>query len=153
MGIDIVEPVPSLFTFNMPDEPIQDLMGIVVEDAGVRIQGQKSKPMDPFCLHWGMSGPAVLKASSIGARWMHENQYQFKISVHWTQSMPDESLRLAIKAISDEHNSKLVKNYRPAGLPIRLWHYLLDKIDIPTAFRWKDIDQKWTNKLIGVLNK
>ena len=152
IGISIVNPVPSLFTFNMPDEPIQDLMGIVVEDAGVRVHGTKIKTDGPLLFtHWGMSGPAVLKASSIGARWMQEKAYQFHISVHWIQSLTDENLRQELNTIQREHGSKLVKNYRPAALPIRLWHYLLEKIEVPDSFRWRDIDKKWTHKLIGIL--
>ena len=152
LGLQIVHPVPSLFTFNMPDEDIKSLMGIVVEDAMVRVQGSKIRTDGPLLFtHWGMSGPAVLKASSIGARWMHENDYQFNISVNWVHSKNDQLLRNSFVDIQREHHSKLVKNYRPEGIPIRLWEYLLKKIDLPDSFRWKDIDQKWTEKLMGIV--
>jgi len=41
LGHTIEEPVPSLFTFNMPQHPITKLMGVSVENAGVKIIGTK----------------------------------------------------------------------------------------------------------------
>jgi hypothetical protein len=84
MGHSIAEPVPSLFTFNIPGNPIRKLMGLVVEEATVRIQGTKLNYTGPVLMtHWGMSGPAVLKLSAWGARLLAEKDYQFNIQVNW----------------------------------------------------------------------
>ncbi len=62
LGHAIAEPVPSLFTFNMPDENVTELMGVVVEKTLTRIQGTKLKSDGPLLItHWGMSGPFYLK--------------------------------------------------------------------------------------------
>lgn len=62
----IEDPVPSLFTFNMPNEAVTKLMGIVVENAQVSLAGTKLKSEGPLLLtHWGMSGPAILKLSAL----------------------------------------------------------------------------------------
>ncbi len=67
-GHSFEKPVPSLFTFNMPGNPITELMGISVE-AKVKIQGLKLEERGPVLItHWGLSGPAVLKLSARGAR-------------------------------------------------------------------------------------
>jgi len=77
MGHKIENPVPSLFTFNMPSEPITELMGIVVEKTFVSIQGTKLKSDGPLLItHWGMSGPAILKLSAFGARLLSERDYR-----------------------------------------------------------------------------
>ena len=84
LGHTIEDPVPSLFTFNMPNESVRDLMGIVVENAQVNIQGSKLKSSGPLLItHWGMSGPAILVLSSFGARILSEMNYQFKTQVNW----------------------------------------------------------------------
>ena len=80
----IESPVPSLFTFNIPNEKITQLMGLSVPSASVTIEGTKLRNTDPLLItHWGFSGPAVLKLSSIGARILACKNYNFKISVSW----------------------------------------------------------------------
>ena len=75
-GHTIIPPVPSLFTYNMPQEPIKALMGVVVENARVRIEGQKLLGIGPLLVtHWGMSGPAILQLSAWGARILAEKNY------------------------------------------------------------------------------
>ncbi|MDG2209350.1 MAG: aminoacetone oxidase family FAD-binding enzyme, partial [Flavobacteriales bacterium] len=77
-------PVPSLFTFNIPKEPVTSLMGLVVKDAIVRIQGTKLAHQGPVLItHWGMSGPAVLKLSAWGARELQKQGYAFNIQINW----------------------------------------------------------------------
>ena len=63
-GHTISDPVPSLFTFNMPGNPITSLMGVAVE-ASVKINGSKlSEKGSVLITHWGLSGPAILKLSA-----------------------------------------------------------------------------------------
>lgn len=88
LGHSIKEPIPSLFTFNMPKEPIKDLMGLVVDKTIVSIQGGKLKSDGPLLItHWGMSGPAILKLSAFGARQLYEWNYDFKVQVNWTNEI------------------------------------------------------------------
>ena len=84
LGHEIVTPIPSLFTFNMPNEPITKLMGVVAPNAQVSIQGRKLKSSGPLLItHWGMSGPAILKLSAFGARILHDHNYNFNLQVNW----------------------------------------------------------------------
>jgi predicted Rossmann fold flavoprotein len=77
--LKMVSPVPSLFTFNMPNEPIKELMGIVQENALVKIIGEKWTSNGPLLItHWGMSGPAVLKSSAFGARILEGKNHKFR---------------------------------------------------------------------------
>ncbi len=84
LGHTIESPVPSLFTFNMPDEPVKILMGVSVDNCSVRIPGTKLKTEGPLLItHWGMSGPAILKLSAWGARVLKDLNYRFTIQINW----------------------------------------------------------------------
>jgi len=148
----IENPVPSLFTFNMPAEPITKLMGVVVENTLVSIQGTKLRSAGPLLVtHWGMSGPAILKLSAFGARILSDKGYNFKIQVNWVNETNNEVVLDLIKSIIQEHSKKLVSNFRPYLLPERLWLFLLEKSNIPLERRWGELGKKSLNKLVNLL--
>ena len=148
----IEDPVPSLFTFNMPAESITSLMGIVVKEALVNIQGTKLKAGGPLLItHWGMSGPAVLKLSAFGARILSEMGYQCKAQVNWVKDQNEERVRQLLLSIVEEHSQKILANYRPYLLPERLWHYLLEKCELPQRKRWEELGKKGLNRLVNIL--
>lgn len=148
----IEKPVPSLFTFNMPGEAITRLMGITVENTLLSIQGTKLKSNGPLLVtHWGMSGPAVLKLSSFGARLLNEKNYNFNIKVNWVNEQNADIVREQLVLIVNKHAKKLLSNYRPYALPDRLWSYLLEKIALPVSKKWNELGNKGMNKLVSVL--
>lgn len=148
----IENPVPSLFTFNMPNEKITQLMGIVVENSIVSIQGTKLKSSGPLLItHWGMSGPAILILSSFGARILNEMNYDFKIQVNWVNQQNFEVVYEYLKKIEIEHQNKLLSNFRPYFLQDRLWLYLLEKCDLSSTKKWGEIGKKGLNKLVNIL--
>jgi len=152
LGHKIEHPVPSLFTFNMPMEQITKLMGIVVENALVTIEGTKLNSDGPLLItHWGMSGPAILKLSAFGARILAEKQYTFKTHVNWTGVKDTEEVRSEIKHIIEIHSQKKLSNHKPFGLQTRLWEFLLHKIELPTDKKWSELGKKGINKLIELL--
>jgi predicted Rossmann fold flavoprotein len=152
IGHQIVPPVPSLFTFNMPQDPIRELMGIVVEKAVVRIEGQKLIGRGPLLItHWGMSGPAILQLSAWGARILAEKQYLCSILVNWLEDEKEEGVRAQIKQIVAAHGSKMISNHNPFPMPNRLWLFLLAKNEIDPASRWHDLAGKNLNKLVNTL--
>lgn len=133
----IEPPVPSLFTFNMPQEAITQLMGVVVDPVLVIIQGTKIKAEGPLLVtHWGMSGPAILKVSAFGARLVHEMGYDFKVQVNWTHEQNNNVVMEVLERIISEHPNKLLANIKPYGLSERLWLFLLDKGDLPPRKKW-----------------
>lgn len=153
LGHKIEAPVPSLFTFNMPDEPITRLMGVVVENTLVNIQGTKLRSSGPLLItHWGMSGPAIINLSSFAARILSERDYNFKVQVNWVNELNNETVADQLKSIIAEHFNKALPNFRPYSLPARLWDYLLKKCDIPTDKTWGELGKKWLNKLMNVLS-
>jgi predicted Rossmann fold flavoprotein len=152
LGLEIIEPVPSLFTFNMPKNPVCSLMGNVVEKAVVKVEGTKLVGEGPLLItHWGMSGPAILKLSAWGARILNEKNYEFAILVNWLHEMKEDALRKEIQQVMLEHGGKMVSNFNPFVITNRLWYFLLEKADIHKEIRWKDIGKKNINKLVNTL--
>lgn len=148
----IEDPVPSLFTFRMPDEAVTELMGIVVENALVSIQGSKLKASGSLLVtHWGMSGPAILKLSSFGARLLSEKDYLFKVQISWSNVRNNDVVISGLKSIVADHPKKMLANVRPYFLPERLWNYLLVKSDLTPEKKWGELGKTALNKLVNIL--
>lgn len=152
LGHKIEEPVPSLFTFNMPDEAVRELMGVVVEPAMANIQGTKLKADGPLLItHWGMSGPAILKLSAQGARILSEQDYHFNVQINWTATRNDDTVREDLQSIVRSHPKKNAANLAPYDLPKRLWRFLLTKAQLPEDKVWGEIGKNGINKLVSLL--
>jgi len=152
LGHKIENPVPSLFTFKMQKQPITQLMGVVVENVLVGIQGSKFKADGALLItHWGMSGPATLKLSSYGARHLNELNYKFKIQVNWANEANNDNVFAELESIAKKHPNKLITNNRPYEIPTRLWLYLLEKCELPATKNWGDVGKKGMNKLTNIL--
>lgn len=151
-GLEIIEPLPSLFTFNMPKNPICELMGTVVPNATVKIEGTKLGGQGPLLItHWGMSGPAILLLSAWGARLLAEKNYHFHVLVNWLDQKKEEPLRQELLDTSVQHSAKKLSNWNPTPLTNRLWLHLLERAEISTELRWAEIGKKGINKLINTL--
>lgn len=148
-GHNIIPPVPSLFTFNMPQNPITELMGISVPEAVVRITGTKFSEKGPVLItHWGMSGPAVLRLSAWAARELESIHYRFSVVVNWAPEFHENSLREKMQLWRFERASQKIANRNPLQLPQRLWEYLLQRSGIDPDTRWADLPAKEQNLLI-----
>lgn len=154
LGHTIQPPVPSLFTFNMPKNPITTLMGISVPDAVVKIPGTKVMEEGPLLItHWGMSGPAILRTSAWAARELHDRNYTFQIQVNWLSSTTEPEVKDHINELRRNSGKQLIYNKNPFNLPKRLWEYQLGHIGIADTLRWGDLPGALQNKLVEVLIK
>ena len=152
LGHRIEPPVPSLFTFNVPNPSLRALMGTVVEPAAVGIPGTKFKQSGALLVtHWGLSGPAILKLSSHAARFVHESGYRFPLLVNWTNETNAETVTAALQDLCGQHPLKQLGGMRPFGLPARLWHHLLSKAGFPQERKWGEIGRKGVCKLAEAL--
>ncbi|OEK04705.1 BaiN/RdsA family NAD(P)/FAD-dependent oxidoreductase [Roseivirga misakiensis] len=152
LGHTIQDPVPSLFTFNMPKEKIKALMGLSVPNATVRVQKTKLMQSGPLLItHWGMSGPAILKTSAWGARLLSDLGYQFAIHVNWLGNLTEADFRAKIDDHMQQYGKRLIRNKNPFLLPQRLWDYLIEKVAIDSDKPWLEIGKKGVNKLLNVL--
>ena len=152
-GHEIEEPVPSLFTFRIDDEKLHALMGTVVTHAAAMIPGTKLRAEGPLLItHWGMSGPAILKLSSYGARLLAEQQYKAKLAVNWT-CLRDTEVMEALGELMVRCAQKQLTSVAPCGLPTRLWAYLAEKcLGERANGRWGSLNKKELNRLANMLS-
>ena len=149
-GHTIDELIPSLFTLNLPQSHIKQLMGLSVKSGTVKVIGTKHQYTGPVLItHWGLSGPAVLKLSAFAAYDFHKLNYQAGISVNWTGTLNEEELK---EELSLNLGSKgLVVNTPLYDIPKRLWEYLILRADINLSKPWIELGKKQLNKLAQVL--
>jgi predicted Rossmann fold flavoprotein len=152
LGHSIEEPVPSLFTFNMPGDPIVGLMGVSAPAAQVKVVGTKLVEKGPVLItHWGLSGPAVLRLSAWGARELAAREYQFSIVVNWLPEFSEQEVRDRLQELRYEWAPKMVGSGPPFGLPRRLWDHWLGISGVHKDIRWADLPIREQNRLAGLL--
>lgn len=152
LGHNIETPIPSLFTFNIPKNPIKELMGLSAPNALVKIQGTKLGSQGPLLItHWGLSGPAVLKLSAFGARILYDLNYQYKIQVNWVGNKNAEDVKLQLEEELISFPKKQIGNVKVFGFANRLWHFLVSKSGLSIDKIGQEIGKKQINKMIEVL--
>jgi len=133
----------------MPSEKVKDLMGIVAQNTSVTIQGIKQKQSGPLLItHWGMSGPAILKASAWNARELKSNGYNFNININWANLSEQEYISIISE---NKKSNRIVSNKNPFDLPNRLWVFLLEKVNISINSTWNSLSKKESNRLLNTL--
>jgi predicted Rossmann fold flavoprotein len=147
----IVEPIPSLFTFNDPARTFTPLMGVAVTDAEVKIAGTKFLQQGPVLItHWGLSGPAVIKLSAWAAVELHQLNYTFTALVNWT-GQSETVVRETLMLLKNQHSKKNITGNPLFNLPKRLWEFLTQRAEIAPEKIWADAAHKEINKLIELL--
>ncbi len=148
-GHSISAPIPSLFTFNMPQNSITSLMGVTVENIMVKIAGTKLLEQGALLItHWGFSGPAILKLSAWGARELAAADYNFTVIVNWVPAFNEQTLKGKFQQVRFDVAAQKISNRNPFNLPQRLWQYLLQQSSVNEDMRWADLPAKEQNKLI-----
>jgi len=155
LGHEIIEPVPSLFTFNIQDDRIKDLPGIATE-AEVKINSKKVslESKGPLLItHWGMSGPGILKLSAWGARDLERLDYQFEILVNWLPGYNSEAILSGLKDLKNKLAKQQVVKNAQFDLPKRLWKNLVIASRIPEGTTWADLNKDQLKKLSNQLTE
>lgn len=151
LGHTIEAPVPSLFTFNIKDSRIKDLMGLSAQTS-VKVKDSKLKASGPLLItHWGMSGPGILRLSAWGARELAAKNYQFTLQVNWLHETDFEEALDTLKDLKDENAKKLVVKFCPFEFPKRLWESLVAASGISTETKWADLSKKQLTDLANQL--
>lgn len=148
LQLGIVPPVPSLFTFTVPDPVLRSLMGLVVE-ASIGLAGTSFKASGPLLVtDWGLSGPATLKLSSYAARHLADTGYKGTVCINWLDKSQTQ-VRELLQETASENPQKLVSTTHL--LPSRLWSHLLGKAALRPDIRWAELGSKGLNRLIATL--
>jgi predicted Rossmann fold flavoprotein len=151
MNHTIIPPVPSLFTFNIKDNRIKDLMGVSAF-ANVKVKGTKLEAYGPLLItHWGMSGPGILRLSAWGAIILAEKKYQFVIEINWLNDVTFDQAMETLKELKQEHAKKVVSKKSPFDFPNRLWESLVLASAIDSATKWADLTKMQLTNLANQL--
>jgi predicted Rossmann fold flavoprotein len=149
LNINIISPVPSLFTFNIKDERLTDLMGLSVPNAMCKIKNtNKNITSGPLLItHWGLSGPAILKLSAWAAQELNRVNYKFTLIVNWLNISDLEKVK---KHLHEQINAQPKKNVvlnAEFGVPIRLWKSLCKAAQIGEFQKWAETGKKHIQRL------
>ena len=148
LQLELEEPVPSLFGLSLPDHPLTQMTGTVVEDAVAGLVKTKIKTRGPLLItHRGLSGPAILKLSSHGARLLAEQAYQADIVINWLGETSEQEALDYLTETAQAYPQKQVQNIYPEVLNARLWHYLLTAAGVRPETRWAELGRKGYNRL------
>lgn len=161
LGHGIVDPVPSLFTFNISDKRLDNLQGLSTK-AFVEIPkkthyeskiGQQiktkiaKKPLltseGPVLItHWGLSGPAILKLSAWGARLLNDYKYNFNVTINWVPEYSTNSFQHYLLEVKKVEAKKTIYGNNPMEIPSRLWKSLVGASGIDSKMRWADVNKE-----------
>lgn len=155
LDISVIDPVPSLFTFNIKDERLSDLPGIAIKDAEIKIPGSKLSERGPVLItHWGLSGPGILRLSAWGAIDLHEKQYQFDILINWLPKYSIDSLKKTIDTIRHTKGSTLPSGKSPfEEFPLRFWKKIIASAGIPEHTKWADLNKSQITSLLKAISE
>ena len=148
LGLELVPPVPSLFTFTVKDPSLNALMGLVVE-ASLSLAGTPFKAGGPLLItDWGLSGPATLKLSAHAARFLADNGYQATVLVNWLNRSEEQARATLLQTAAENPQKQLSSTHL---LQARLWSHLLSRAGLRPDLRWAELGTKGLNKLVAVL--
>ena len=153
LNLKIAPPLPSLFTFNIPNHPITGLMGVSVKDITVKINGSKyAQTGDLLITHWGLSGPAVLKLSAYAAELLSEKKYTFEVQVNWIGISNVQEITELMDNQRYTDGRKKIMQTKLFEMPNRLWTFLVEQSKINEDTNWADLKSEQKNKLIQNLH-
>lgn len=147
LGHSIVKPVPSLFTFNIKDERLKDLMGISFEWAEISIPELKMEAEGPMLItHWGLSGPGILRLSAWGALELAKLNYEFEIRINFIQRDTEDCIEY-LNELKLEHPKKSVYKFNPFSFPKRFWQRILEVSKIPEDLIFSHLNKVQIQKI------
>ena len=154
LGLKIVPPVPSLFTFNIKDERLSHLMGISFPKASLKITSSKFESDGPLLItHWGLSGPAILKLSAWAARELASLKYQFEIIINFLGDTKPEEFKKELLEIKSHQPKKKVKNFSHPNIATRFWDRICQFCEISANQPFGELNKKQLNKLTEELTQ
>ncbi|WP_456442111.1 aminoacetone oxidase family FAD-binding enzyme, partial [Psychroserpens sp.] len=149
----ISQPVPSLFTFDIKDERIKDIPGVVALDVEVTVVGSNLFSEGPLLItHVGMSAPAILKLSAFGAIELAKRDYKFEIEINFIKQDFEDCLE-ELKAFKQDFAKKTVFKSAQFELPKRLWQKLVLASEMNNVTRWADLNKSQLEQLAAQLTK
>jgi len=148
LGHQIIAPIPSLFTFNIKNEILKDLMGTSFQYVDIEIPKLNLEESGSLLItHWGLSGPAILKLSAWGARELAALKYQFEIIVNFIGTASEDALEI-FKNFKENEPKKSIGQAKIFDITNRFWQRILFVSGIDTTKQLANINNKEMQKII-----
>jgi predicted Rossmann fold flavoprotein len=149
----VMQPVPSLFTFNIKDKRIKDIPGVVAQNVEIQVVGTSLFSEGPLLItHVGMSAPSILKLSAFGALELAALEYKFTIEINFIKMALEDCLDV-LKGLKLDLAKKSVLKAPQFDLPKRLWQQLVLASEITEETRWADLNKNQLEALAAQLTK
>ena len=173
LGVDIVDPIPSLFTFTISHALLDDAAGTAFETVGLSLkifgkdyleeyksETKESKKYQfafkgPLLItHWGLSGPAVLKLSAFAARHLFKTGYRAELTCNFMNDKTPEVVLEELKKEQEKSPKLKVNKYSPfSGITRKFWGKLLSESGISEEHSWNEISLKSLRKISELLTR
>ena len=152
LGHSATSPVPSLFTFNLPDSPLSSLSGVSLDRVKVTLPAFKKSEIGPLLItHWGFSGPAILKLSSLSARELYAVNYHTPCYIDWVPNESRESIDNYFNTLRKDTPQKKLSVTNVFSIPRKLWITFLNISNIPISMTWNQLSKKQSIQLTLML--
>jgi predicted Rossmann fold flavoprotein len=155
LGHSVVAPVPSLFTFKIPDPRLTGLSGLSFGKVKLRLttaNGATLHEAGPMLVtHWGLSGPAVLKLSAWGARELNEAGYKATLTINLCPELQAESLYHELLAYKNQHPRKHVFSGVELDISRRFWQRLIELQGIGQSTTWSELSHAAIRTIVSEL--
>lgn len=167
----LVPLVPSLFTFKVKDDPrLTGLAGVSVSDVVAKlvvpvagnVDNKKQPPVKEtkhataslqrlehrgpiLVTHWGLSGPAILQLSSLGARVLHDLNYHADCVVDFVPVHSyNEKLEILKSARTRFAHRSICKHspFASGVLPNRMWRSLILHAGCEPDAQWSNASNR-----------
>jgi predicted Rossmann fold flavoprotein len=153
LGHNIIDPVPSLFTFNIKDDLLKDLAGTSFEMAETSIPRLKTEESGPLLItHWGLSGPAILKISAWEAVNLAKMKYNFEIEVNFISRSIDDAEEV-FQQFKQANPKKTIGQSKIFDITNRFWQRILEVSNIDLNKQVANISKKEMDRIIENLCK
>ena len=151
LDIELIPPVPSLFTFNATHKLIDGLSGLSFENAKISISKTEFHDVGPILItHRGISGPAVLKLSAWAARELHNMNYNFQVRINWLGLHAEDVVKV-FRSVQEEKPKAYVISQPTFDVPKRMWRRICELCEIDDHRNWAETGKKQINRLIEML--
>lgn len=154
LGHTIVRPVPSLFTFKVPDSRLKDLAGVSFDNVhlSLTVGNQRFEQSGPMLItHWGLSGPAIIKLSAGAARPLYNERYRADLRANFAPGQSTDQIYRGLVTFKQAHGRKHVHADTPTPLPHRYWKRLVETVGIPDSILWTDCTREHMTALADQL--
>ncbi len=154
LGHTLVDPNPSLFTFEIAHPLLEGLPGVSFPKVTADLQAgaerfSQSGPM--LITHWGLSGPAILRLSAFGARALFATEYQAELKVNFEGAGNSEQFIATLNGLKNKDAKKKVTTLNPLQGPKRFWEALLEQAGVGLEKLWADVTKVEIQKLAELI--